>query len=198
MWNLSTIASRKYRKSLSRGVSTAYLHVGDQTIPVVRIPGHMEALVQFAKCRRRRRPAQVREDEEPLAGNRSLFLDDPEGGFHVLREAGRFGRFVQAQIRFGAVRPVLRNREAFGEQPAPVKPFERTELLHPEPGGEVGPQPSEGLGRLDWVGEPGVGGDPLLRQREREEVGRVEVPRDDRTVSEEIGEPDEARSSPVR
>ena len=78
-----------------------------------------------------------------------------------------------------------------------MKPFERAELLHPEPGREIGPQPSEGLGRGDWIGEARVGGDALFRKGEREEVGRVEVPRDNRTVSEEIGEPDEARSSPV-
>src|SRR5712691_10261993 len=56
------------------GVIAADFHVGDQAVPVVRIPGHMETFVQLAKCRCGRRAAQVREDEEPLAGDRSLFL----------------------------------------------------------------------------------------------------------------------------
>src|SRR5437667_40537 len=179
------------------GVIPANLQVRDRTITVVRIPRHMEAFVQLTERRRRCGAAQVREDQQPLAGNRSLLPDDPEGGLHVLREAGGLGAFVQAEIFFRAVRPVLGDREAFGEKPAAVKPFQRAKLLHPEAGGEIGTQTPEGLCRGDWIGEAGVQGDPLLRQGEGEEIFRVEVPGHDRTVREEIGEADEARPKPV-
>src|SRR2546428_119033 len=184
-------------QDFAAGVVPANLQVCDRPIAIVRIPGHMEPLVQLPEGRGRGGPAQVRKDQEPLARNRSFFPDDPEDGFHILREARRLRGLVQAEILFRAVCPVLRDREAFREETAAVKPVEWAELPHAETRREIGAQAAEGLGRGDRIGEPGVEGNPLPRQREGEEIFGIEVPRHDGTMGQEIGESDEARSSPV-
>src|SRR2546426_1603532 len=184
-------------QDFAAGVAPADLKVGDRTIPIVRIPGHVEPFVQLPEGRRRGGPAQVRQDQETLAGDRSFFLDNPEDDFHVLRDARRLRGLVQAEIRFRAVRPVLRDREAFREEPSAVEPLQRAELPHTETRREVGAQASEGFGRGDRIREPGVEGHPLPRQCEGEQILRVEVPRNDGTVGDEIGEPNEACSIPV-
>src|SRR5947199_336942 len=138
-------------QDFAAGVIPANLQVRDRTITVVRIPRHMEALVQLTERRRRCGAAQVREDQQPLAGNPSLLPDDPEGGLHVLREAGGLGGFVQAEIFFRAVRPILGDREAFGEKPAAVKPFQRAKLLHPEWGGAGSSTSSGAAGSASWA-----------------------------------------------
>src|SRR3989475_5591047 len=184
-------------QDFAAGVVPADLQVGDRTIAIVRVPSHMEPLVQLPQGRRRGEPAEVRKDQEPLARNRSFLLDDSEDGFHVLREARRLRGFVQAEIPFRAVRPVLRDREAFREQPTAVKPLQRAELLHAEARREIGAQAPEGFCRRDRIGETGVEGDPLPRQREGEEILRLEVPRHDGTVGQEIGESNEAGPGPV-
>src|SRR3989442_1697212 len=125
----------------------------------------------------------------------SLRLELPQsqaGLPHVVLESG-----VSGEILFRAVCPVLRDREAFREETAAVKPVEWAELPHAETRREIGAQAAEGLGRGDRIGEPGVEGNPLPRQREGEEIFGIEVPRHDGTVGQEIGESDEARSSPV-
>src|SRR2546430_2647709 len=155
-------------QDFAAGVVPADLQVGDRPIPIVRIPGHVEPLVQLPEGRRRGGPAQVRQDQEPLAGDRSFFLDNPEDDFHVLRDARRLRGLVQAEIRFRAVRPVLRDREAFREEPSAVEPLQRAELPHTETRREVGAQASEGFGRGDRIREPGVEGHPLPRQCEGE------------------------------
>src|SRR3989454_402109 len=184
-------------QDFAAGVIPADLQVCDRTIAIVRIPGHVEPFVQLPEGRGRRGPAYVRKDQEPLARNRSFFPDDPEDGFHILREARRLRGLVRAEILFRAVCPVLRDREAFREETAAVKPVERAELPHAETRREIGAQAAEGLGRGDRIGEPGVEGNPLPRQREGEEIFGIEVPRHDGTMGQEIGESDEARSSPV-
>src|SRR5436309_4317636 len=184
-------------QDFAAGVVPADLQVGDRTIAIVRIPSHVEPLVQLPQGRRRGGPAEVRKDQEPLARNRSFLLDDSKDGFHVLCEARRLRGFVQAEIRFRAVRPVLRDREAFREQPTAVKPLQRTELLHAETRREIGAQAPEGFCRRDRIGETGIEGDPLPRQREGEEILRLEVPRHDGTVGQEIGESNEAGPGPV-
>src|SRR5437867_4296347 len=184
-------------QNFAAGVVPADPQVGDRTIAIVRVPSHVEPLVQLPQGRRRGGPAEVRKDQEPLSRNRSFLLDDSEDGFHVLCEARRLRGFVQAEIRFRAVRPVLRNREAFRVQPTAVKPLQRTELLHAEARREIGAQAPEGFCRRDRIGETGVEGDPLPRQREGEEILRLEVPRHDGTVGQEIGESNEAGPGPV-
>src|SRR5207245_9331202 len=104
-----------------------------------------------------------------------------------LREARRLRGLVEAEVRFRAVCPVLRNRESFREEPAAVKPLQRAELLHAETRREIGAQTPERLGRGDRIVEPGVEGYALPRQREGEQIFRVDVPRHDGTVGEELG-----------
>src|SRR3989454_1611400 len=76
-------------QDFAAGVVPADLQVCDRAIAIVRIPGHVEPLVQLPEGRGRGGPAPGGQGQEALARNRSFFLGDPEDGCHVFREAGR-------------------------------------------------------------------------------------------------------------
>src|SRR3989454_1934221 len=59
-------------QDFAAGGVPADLQGGDRPIPLVRIPGHGEPPVQLPEGRRRGGPAQVRQGQEPLAGDRAL------------------------------------------------------------------------------------------------------------------------------
>ena len=158
----------------------------------------MEAFVQFPERRGGRGPAQVGEGEEALPRDRRIVLNDPEDRLHIFREAGRLRGLVQPEVLLRAVRPVLRDREAFRQETPAVQPLQRPELFDPEAGREIGTEASEGFRGGDRIGETRLEGDALFREGERDEVLRIEVLRDNRTVGEEVGETQESRTRPVR
>ena len=69
-----------------------------------------------------------------------------------------------------------------------MQPLQGPELFDPEAGREIGTEASEGFRGGDRIRETRLEGDPLFREGERDEVLRIEVLRDDRTVGEEVGE----------
>src|SRR6266545_4285851 len=183
-------------EDLPAGIVPTDLGVRHRTVAVRRVAGDVQALVQLAERRRGCRSAEVREDEEPRAGDRGLLLDQLEDGPHVLREARAFRGLKEAEVLLRAVRPVLRDREAFRKQPVPLQPLEGTELPHAQAGREIRAQAAERLRRGDGIEEPGLRGDALPVEDAREEVAPVEIPRHDRAVGEEVGEAYEPRARP--
>src|SRR6266540_2846541 len=171
-------------EDLPAGVVPADLGVRDRTVAVRCVAGDVQSFVELAKRRCGRGSAEVREDEEPRAGDWGLLLDQLEDGLHILREPRAFRGLEEAEVLLRAVRPVLRDREAFGEEPVPVEPLERTELPHAQASREIRAQAPERLCRDDRVEEPRFRSDPLPVEDAREEVALVEIPRHDRAVGE--------------
>src|SRR6266511_3934239 len=183
-------------EDLPARVIAADLGIRDRAVAVRRVAGDVQAFVQLAQRRRGRRSVEVREDEEPRAGDRGLLLDQLEDGPRVLREPRALRGLEEAEVLLRAVRPVLRDREAFRQQPVPMEPLERTELPHAQAGREIRAQAAERFRRDDRIEELGFRGDPLPVEDAREQVALLEIPRHDRAVGEEVGETDEARARP--
>src|SRR6266545_5347614 len=95
-------------EDLPAGVVPADLGVRDRTVAVRCVAGDVQSFVELAKRRRGRGSAEVREDEEPRAGDWGLLLDQLEDGLHILREPRAFRGLEEAEVLLRAVRPVLR------------------------------------------------------------------------------------------
>src|SRR2546427_1345666 len=68
-------ASNNPTQDLPASLIPADLQIGDEAIAIIRVPRHVEALIQVAERGRGRGSVEVREDEEPLAGNWAVLLD---------------------------------------------------------------------------------------------------------------------------
>src|SRR5437660_8283161 len=77
-------------QDLPAGLLSTDLQVRNEAIAVVRVPRHMESLVQVLERGRGRRAAEVREDEESLAGDRALLFDQLQDRLHVFGESRSF------------------------------------------------------------------------------------------------------------
>src|SRR2546421_319745 len=183
-------------QDLSAGLLPTDLQIRDEAIAVVRVPRHMESLVQVLERGRGRGAAEVREDEESLAGDRALLFDQLQNRLHVFGESRSFRGLEETEVVLGAVGPVFGDREALGEQTVPMQSVQRSEVFHPEPCREIGPKTAQGLGRPDRIREPRIGRDALLVERVGKEIAPLEVERHDRPVRDEIGEPHETGCLP--
>src|SRR5439155_26512691 len=91
-----------------------------------------------------------------------------------------------------------RELEFYRPESTAVQMRQGPKLIDPMAGHEVGTEASEGFRGGDRNRETRLEGDPLFREGERDEVLRIEVLRDNRTVGEEVGETQESRPRPVR
>src|SRR5207237_9283041 len=104
---------------LSAGLLPTDLQIRNEAIAVVRVPRHMESLVQVPERGRGRGAAEVREDEESLARDRALLFDQLQDRLHVFGEARSFRGLDETEVVLAAVCPQYAVREALAAPTAP-------------------------------------------------------------------------------
>src|SRR5437016_8449216 len=183
-------------QDLSAGLLSTDLQVRNEAIAVVRVPRHMESLVQVLERGRGRGAAEVREDEESLARDWALLFDQPQDRLHVFGESRSFRGREVTEVVLGAVGPVCGDRYAFGEQTVPMQPVQGSAVFHTAPCREIGSAPTDDLRGPDPIREPRIGRDALFVEGVAKQIARLEVDGNDRPVRDEIGGPHEAGSLP--
>src|SRR5438309_10085099 len=183
-------------QDLSAGLLPTDLQIRNEAIAVVRVPRHMESLVQDLERGRGRGPAEVREDEESLAGDRALLFNQLQDRLHLFGESLSFRGLEETEVVLGAVGPVFGDREALGEQTVPMQSVQRSEVFHTEPCREIGSEPTERFRGLDRIREPRIGRDAVFVDRVGKKIALLEVEGPDRPVRDEIGEPHETGPLP--
>src|SRR5438093_261144 len=175
-------------QDLSAGLIPTDLQVRNEAIAVVRVPRHVESLVQVPERGRGRGAAEVREDEESLARDRALLFDQLQDRLHVFGESCSFRGLEETEVVLGAVGPVFGDREALGEQTVPMQSVQRSEVFHTQPCREIGSEPTEGFRGPDRIREPRLGRDALLVERVGKKIALLEVDGHDWPVRDGIGD----------